>query len=103
MMIRVAALCGVTPRIDVLKYCHSKDLAAAIFKMKCKPTSIFRVKWGWRQIGSTKRWYPTTLLHDVTTQKTMTQMLPFINKYDELRTKLACNQEKKLSVRRLPC
>jgi hypothetical protein len=31
-----------------------------------------RVGWRWRQHGPLKRWYPTTTLHDVTTQKTST-------------------------------
>jgi hypothetical protein len=33
---------------------------------------------GWRQHGPLKRWYPTTTLHDVTTQKTSIYILNFL-------------------------
>jgi len=34
--------------------------------------SICRLKWRWRQHGPPKRWYTTTTLHGVETQKTTT-------------------------------
>jgi hypothetical protein len=36
------------------------------------PVFIFISSWKWRQHGSLKYWYPTTSLHSVTTQKTLT-------------------------------
>jgi len=49
--------------------------------------SIFRVKWNLRQHGPLKRWYPTTTLHDVTTQKTSTWNITVVK-----ATKLAYNE-----------
>jgi hypothetical protein len=33
------------------------------------------VKWRWRQHGPLKRWYPSTTLNSITTQKTSTAFI----------------------------
>jgi hypothetical protein len=54
---------GLRLRVVLWKVTNvSKDLAA----------SIFTSPWRWRQQGPPKRWYPTTSLHGVITQKTAT-------------------------------
>jgi len=53
--IQVVVFCVVTPCSAVVGYhCTSH--------------------WRWRQYGPLKHWYPTTTLHTITTQKTLTSI-----------------------------
>jgi len=69
----------VTLCSDVVGYQCSKDHVAHIFRVKWRtmlpPSSL----WRWRQHGPLKRWYTTTSLNGVITQKTTTLILsPFL-------------------------
>jgi len=53
----------------------SKETSSGLWRlvMLWWDTKIFKVSpWRWRQHGATKRWYTTTTLYGITTQKTST-------------------------------
>jgi hypothetical protein len=54
--------------------CHNLKMEAALSSktMICYHNTTWCHNLEWRQQGPVNQWYPTTLLHGVTTQKTMT-------------------------------
>jgi hypothetical protein len=55
------------PKTSTWQFCRRFEVFTAV---KIQVKVFWPSPWRWRQNGSPKRWYPITILHGVTTQKT---------------------------------